>query len=476
MLPFTLPADGGYVVALSGGADSRLLLELTVRAVLSRGHDVGRWVCAAHMNHGIRGEEARRDENFCRAECQKLGVPLIVERADIPALARARGQSEETTAREVRYAFLMQVMKDRGFPYLLTAHNADDQLETLLFHLLRGSGTRGMIGIPADRSLGDTLADGTPLSVHRPLLTWSRRDILSGMDELGVNYVTDSTNLADGCTRNRLRHRIIPLLEDISAPGAPQSAAIRLGQAAREDEEALLSIAHAAYQAAQTPDGLPVTAIAAEAPAVAKRMIRLAYADCLGADPVPERTLSAGHLEDILILCCAGENGRVSNLLPEHMRAEIHAGFLRFAAIPSEVPAEKELRPLGPGVTVWDEQSPPVSVQVEAVNLPPPPMTDETVFASACFPAGLLSSLTARSRAPGDRMHTHGMTKNLKKLICDKHIPQSLRDRLPLICLSDGTPLWFPRVAFRDGFPAPTNGIATRVTVRIHISDPCEKP
>ncbi len=466
---FNLPASGGYVVALSGGADSRLLLELTVRAVLARGDTVADCLCAAHLNHGIRGAEADRDEAFCRAECERLGVPLTVERVDVPALARASGQSEETAAREARYAFLVRTMKEVGFPALLTAHNADDQLETVLHRLLRGSGTRGMAGIPATRPLGDTLPDGTPLVVYRPLLAWSRQDILDAVAEMGLAYVTDSTNLADDCTRNRLRHQVTPALEAIAGAGVPQAAAVRLGHAAAEDEDALAAMAAKAYRAARTEAGLSCADTAAEMPAIAKRMIRMAYTAALGGREMPDRTLSAYHLDALYDLCRGGMDGEVSDSLPGHLRAEIHQGFLTFApCFPADTTARPQTpRPLGMGRTVWCEH-PLILVDIESTDAPPAAESGKDVFASAVFPADALPwPLYARGREPGDTILSHGMTKKLKKLICDKHISQELRDRLPLVCLSDGTPLWYPGVAFRDGFPAPLAGRALRITVRI---------
>ncbi len=472
MLPFELPASGGYLVALSGGADSRLLLELTVRAVLARNGNER--IMAAHLNHGIRGEEADRDEAFCRRVCMELGVPLCVDRIDIPAMARASGQSEETAAREARYAFFVRVMKENGIPALLTAHNADDQLETILFHLLRGSGTRGMIGIPAERSLGDTLPNGTPLTVYRPILRYSRKEILRQISEWGLDYVTDSTNLTETCTRNRFRHRIVPLLEEISAAGAPQEAAVRLGQAAREDEDALMSMAIKQYVAAKTPNGLTISTLTTAPPAIAKRMIRLSYAEYLGAAPSADRTLAARHLDAILALCRAEKDGAVSDALPGHVRAEIRRGHLTFSlchAVKSKpAQASMPLCPLEPGRTVWIENDPRITIDIETVDLPIPSNTDETIFASACFPASLALMLTARTREPGDTILSHGMNKKLKKLICDNHIPIDLRDCLPLICLSDGTPLWFPGAGFRDGFPAPACGSALRVTIRIQTN------
>ena len=113
MPTFRLPDAAAYLVALSGGADSRLLLELTVRALLERepGAAVGGRIVAAHLHHGIRGEEADRDEAFCRRLCDEWGVSLIVEHADIPAMAAESGESVETVARRARYDFFLRVMQ-----------------------------------------------------------------------------------------------------------------------------------------------------------------------------------------------------------------------------------------------------------------------------------------------------------------------------------------------------------------------------
>ena len=172
MLSFTLPESLPCLVAFSGGADSRLLLELTVRALVERhGEEGRRLVVAAHLHHGIRGEEADRDLTFCEKVCKELGVELICGRVDIPALASESGESLETAARRVRYDFLKRIMDERGIPSLLTAHHADDNLETVLERLLRGSGTRGMGGIPPTRPLEDS--ENTLATLYRPLLGWT---------------------------------------------------------------------------------------------------------------------------------------------------------------------------------------------------------------------------------------------------------------------------------------------------------------
>ena len=474
--PFQLPPSPAYLVALSGGADSRLLLELTIRALSEREGErrEDARLLAFHLHHGIRASEADRDEAFCRSLCHSLGVPLIVERRDIPALAEAAGESLETVARRERYNGFLRVMEAHDIPVLLTAHHADDNLETLLDRLLRGSGIRGMGGIPPTRKLGQ-LPDGRPMTVHRPLLSCTKAEILEACEVMGLEYVTDSTNASTDHTRNRLRHGVVPLLEDLTAPGVPQKAAARLSCAAREDEEALTALAAARYQALRTEDGrLPAATAGAELPAIAKRVILMAYGEFLGhpALEIPaDSTLSSHHLEDLLALCRQGEEGDVSDRLPHGVCGVIRDGCLSFL-LPSQesAPLPPHPRPLPEGDTVWDEgngSTPRITIRVESGEAPLAPLTGSEVVASAVFPAAPLPlPLWARPRRSGDVILSHGLRKKLKKLLCDQGVPRELRDRLPLILLPDGTtPLWYPTAAYRDGYPAPSEGPCLRITV-----------
>lgn len=201
------------LIALSGGADSVALL-LELKRMESAGR-VGR-IGAAHLNHGIRGEEAARDASFCRSLCERLGVPLVTETADVPAIAKAQGLSLETAARDARYAFLERVRAEGGFDWIATAHHRDDQAETLLLHLLRGCGTDGLAGMRNQAG-----------RIVRPLLGVSRAEILAFLAEKDQPYCTDSTNESLDATRNRIRHTVFPLLDAIrpDAAGAFADAA-----------------------------------------------------------------------------------------------------------------------------------------------------------------------------------------------------------------------------------------------------------
>ena len=470
MPTFSLPPSPPYLIAFSGGADSRLLLELTVRALLERDSkaQVGEAVTAAHLHHGIRGEEADRDEAFCRRVCEALGVPFISEKINVPALAEATGESLETAARRARYDFFRRIMDGQSIPTLLTAHHADDNLETILDRLLRGSGTKGMGGIPPARLLGRT-ATGMDLMVVRPLLYWTKQDIVDACTALGLDFVTDSTNEETAYTRNRLRHTVIPALEGLAGRGIPQRAAARLSRTAREDEECLMGLAEAQVDSHTSPDGgLYLDCLRGHYPALSKRMVTILYDRATAAANPHDGsgTLTATHLDALRELMDKGVP-ESSVTLPRGMEARIRGGQLYIRPAEADdafIPAEPV--PLSVGIASFGED---VTVHVESSPTPLSPAEGDGVWASAVFPADLPLPLLARRRMEGDTILSHGMHKKLKKLLCDKHIPPHLRDRLPLICLpaegGNGTPLWYPAAAFRDGFSAPSEGACLRITV-----------
>ena len=473
---FTLPDASAYLVAFSGGADSRLLLELSLRALLERDGEEGRRkLTAAHLHHGIRGEEADRDLAFCGQVCRELGIRLISERADVPAAAAATGESIETAARRLRYEFFSRILAEdasrdtprKDIPLLLTAHHADDNLETVLERLLRGSGTRGMGGIPPTRFLaGDR---GSPAAlICRPLLEWTRREILSACADMDLDYVTDSTNLEDDCTRNRIRHTVIPALEAIAGPDAPQKAALRMSRIAREDEDLLNAMAERRVYASPRAEAFPTEELRELHPAVAKRVLSILYRDALAVhgDGAEGEALASVHLEALLELARKGIP-EAPLALPRGMEAVIRGEWLYVRpAAPPPPPSPPAPVPVGIGRTPFGEG---ISVEAEYSPTPLPPREGPGVFASAVFPPDLPLPLIARPREAGDTILSHGMTKKLKKILCDKSIPVHLRHRLPLLCLPDGPPLWYPGGAFRDGYPAPKEGPCLRITV---LADP----
>ena len=185
------------LVALSGGADSVALF----RVLLSLGYSLE----CAHCNFHLRGEESDRDETFVRLLCDKYSIPLHVVHFDTEAYAKEKHLSIEMAARELRYDWFEKMRLEREAVSIAVAHHRDDSVETFLLNLIRGTGINGLKGIAAQ--------NGT---VIRPLLSESRENILNYLQVIGQDYVTDSTNLQDEYTRNKIRLNIIPLLKDLN--------------------------------------------------------------------------------------------------------------------------------------------------------------------------------------------------------------------------------------------------------------------
>lgn len=214
-----LPRGSRVIVGFSGGADSVALLSFLYE--LQQELDLKLLAC--HINHQLRGDEAQRDEEFCRRFCAERGIELHVFREDIASAAKQAGKSIEEYAREVRYERFQQLRfseKDR----IATAHNANDLAETILFHVARGTGIKGLIGIPAVRG-----------NIIRPLLFCSREQIEAYCKEKALPFVTDSSNLSDEFSRNRLRHHVVPQLELVN-PSFVKSTARLSKQAALEED------------------------------------------------------------------------------------------------------------------------------------------------------------------------------------------------------------------------------------------------
>ncbi len=239
--------------AVSGGADSMCLLHLLWTAGLD--------VTAAHFEHGIRGEESLRDERFVRDFCRAYGIPFVSDRGDVPGYAARRGLGIEQAARELRYAFLEKAAEDTGADLILTAHTKDDNAETLLFNLVRGSGTAGLAGIPKRRG-----------KILRPLLEMSRAEVEAYLAAHEVAHVEDSSNREDAYTRNLLRHRVIPQLRKLN-PGFAE-AARRTALLADRDEDCLSALAAEWLARERGEDGLNLEKLRALHPALASRVLR----------------------------------------------------------------------------------------------------------------------------------------------------------------------------------------------------------
>lgn len=307
------PGDA-VVVGLSGGADSVMLTHYL--------HRFGARVFAVHVNHGLRGEESDAEERFVLAFCEELSIPCAVYRIDAKEEAARLHMSVEEAGRKLRYDFFAKEAAKHE-AVIATAHTMSDQAETVLFRLARGAGTKGLCGIPYLRK-----EEGMP-DIIRPLLYISRDDVEAYCKANGLQYVTDSSNLADAYARNKIRHHVMPVLTQIN-----DRAVLHIGQAAKsleQDDDYLSGQAAAAYAGCVKEGRLDAKAYLCCHPAMQKRVAALFLA---GFDIAADRAM----LERFHVLAERVERadmdkryGEIS--LPDEKVCFLRAGFLSVCGI-----------------------------------------------------------------------------------------------------------------------------------------------
>ncbi len=391
--------------ALSGGADSMCLLH----SLCCLKDKLGIEVMAAHYNHNLRGAESHRDEVFVREQCALLQVELTVGQGDVTAQAKIAGTGIEETAREMRYAFLRQAAQEMGAQVIATAHNANDNAETVLMHLIRGTGLRGLTGIAPVRG-----------NIIRPLLTTTRAEIETYLEAKGVPFTEDSTNADDAYTRNRIRHSVLPLLNDI-CPGAMD----RLNQTAktlRKDEEYLagqaeLLVGHA--QGAGETLSIPAQTIAQAHEAVAVRAVRM----LIGRLRAGNDNCTAAHLRAVLSVARSADPSARTQL-PGGLSVRREYEWLVFSTgeqqyLTGSIPLNM------PGLTrvgTYRVECRDVEYRGQAQQ-PFCLYLDKDRVNSVCL----------RARQTGDRLTRPGRPgKTVKKLLIDEKIPLHSRDELPV--------------------------------------------
>ena len=397
---------------------------------------------AAHYNHQLRGEESRQDEAFVRAWCSKTGVPLFVGRGDVASRAAETGQGLEETARAMRYAFLEETARTQG-AVLATAHNADDNAETLLLHLIRGTGLDGLAGIPPVRG-----------NIIRPLLSHTRQEIEAFLAAEGVPYRTDSSNADPTYARNRIRRDVMPVLRDMN-PGFSHRLSANLDYI-RADRAYLESLARETVDIRTEDGGLSLSAeqLNSLPRPLAVRGIRQTLAN-LGLHQI-----SAVHLEDILDLAArGGPSAQLS--LPRGLTVRRVYDRLVFSR---DASSDATLSPTvipGPGTYDLGPWQMDVAEAPADLGAPQGPYHWNLLVGAADFP------LTVRRRRTGDRLRLPGrVEKSLKKWYIDEKIPLSLRDTLPVLTDSRGTILAAAGLGPASERTAPSGVPALSLTLR----------
>lgn len=414
-----IPAGSTVLCAVSGGADSIAMLH----ALYQLRDKLDFQLAAAHYNHRLRGEESDRDAKFvaqfvqlCCGEHRRgdgtvlAAVALYTGSGDVAGQARLRGRGIEETARDMRYAFLRDAARAAGADLIATAHTASDNVETILFHLARGSGLRGLGGILPRRE-----------EIIRPLLTTTRRQVEDYLFRHSLPHMEDSSNHNDDYTRNRIRHQILPVLEDIS-PGflarMADTAALL-----RSDEACLTGQARElADRAVPREGGLSISAevIAAAPDPIASRALRLLLGRLWGGD----QNCSAVHLNALLRLC-RGTDPSAQIYLPHATNARRDYDKLHLLPRLGPIPLEERPLPLPGQLTCG-----PWRIDLRAEDYAGQPQGDWDFWLDrASAPA-----LEARARRTGDRLTPPGrLGKTVKKWMIEKKLPRFQRDVLPVL-------------------------------------------
>ncbi len=376
---YEMLAPGDHVIcAVSGGADSVALLF----ALYLLREKLQITLSAAHYNHGLRGEESDRDEAFVRAFCDRFDIPLHCAKGQVTPGPKGL----EAAAREARYAFL------EGLPgKIATAHTADDNAETVLMHLVRGTGLKGLGGITPVRG-----------QVIRPMLTVTRRQVLEFLEEYCLDYVTDSSNETDAFLRNRIRHRVMPLLQEENPRLAENLSAMALSL--RQDEAALNDLA-----GRELP---PVSQLRTMPEALQNRLL----AAFLVRSGVKEP--ESAHVD-------------LARNLVNSQNPSARAQFPGGVTVQRNYDTLTVLTPFAD----WSPVHLPVpgNVKLHGYEITCAEIPLDTGF--AVQPVG---ELYLRPRKEGDTIRLPGGTKSLKKLFIDRKIPASLRKDIPVLADDDG--------------------------------------
>ena len=398
------------LAAVSGGADSVALLYGLLELPMAPD------LLVCHVNHNLRGEESHRDAEFVRNLCDSLSVPFFLRSVEVPC-----GASLEEAAREARYAALLDCASECGVNIIATGHNENDNAETLLLRLCRGTGLSGLTGIPPVRKSGG-------ISFIRPLIETTRAEIESFLTVRSISYRTDSSNFDINFSRNRVRQDIIPALEKINPQAVKHLAASTT--LLREDEDLLESMAVKLFN----ENGLHIPTLLNTHPALRKRVIRKSLSLINGL-----KNISSIHIAQIESLLSA-QSGKETSL-PGGICARREYDHLMFVPkFPKVSGAFCFDIPIDTPVFI-----PTIGYYVQATveNYCTNSQKNSIEICTKYFNYDKISgTLYLRTRLPGDRIGISGVgRKKLKTELSDHKIPLARRDTVPLLAVGNDI-LW----------------------------------
>ncbi len=468
----------GALLAVSGGPDSTALLRLfqMLRDAPPPGLSMPCELVVCHVHHGIRSADADGDARFVERLAREHDMRFVLERIDAPALARAGRRSLEDAAREARYEILARRARGHGARLVATGHTAGDQEETVLLRIARGCGLRGLGGIRSARPLVRGERDGPWLV--RPLIDWSRDEVLAFLDGIGQPFRSDATNEDIAIPRNAVRHIVLPALREHVHPGV-SAALLRLAAHAREldaDLDAWCAERETAVRlsardgAASLAYSLP--GLMSLPPSLTRRMLERAVERLAALTAIAPPSLTAAWFDELHRRTRGATRGAVDRIaLGSGWRLVVGEGVLVVEAPstgrqPQEseaTPDEREAPLMVPGEAHWRGWRVRVDLLEERPDLAGTGPLCEIVDAES-----LPHTLLVRGRRPGERFHPLGSpgSKKLKEHLRESRVPPAERDQRPLVVAGDEL-VWV--VGTRIGHRFRVTGM-TRVWARLRAS------
>lgn len=431
----------GVLVAVSGGPDSMCLLHVLLE--INRIQNYQWRIVVGHVNHGLRGAESDQDEEFVRQAAADLKLEVLTRRVDVRAIRERQGLSLEEAARKARHHVLRTLAIENRLQKIAMGHNLDDQAETILFRTIRGTGLRGLRGMPPIR----VLSKKEDLFVVRPLLEVERREILDFLKERKIGFRVDSSNADPSIARNYLRNDLIPALEKRLNPRLKQ-ALVKLGLIARSAYYLLWDLSREVFENVRLVEkegevNLSVQELAKYPPAIQTLVIDRSVKHLLGRLP----HLAFEHYVGVLSLLSPFGHGKVVQL-PAGLQAS-RASYALTIGRPRPLPPAPRLlrkRLVVPGTTRMERLG--ITFRTELVKgdlqglreyLKNKDYTEEVVDAEKVqFP------LTVRFRKRGDAFLPLGAPghQRLAEFFIDQHVPKERRSRVPLVVDRTGRIIW----------------------------------
>ncbi len=431
------------LVALSGGPDSTSLLHGLYRLYRQQN-----FIAAVHINHALRGETSNRDAEWVSEHCKALKIKCLSFYINPKQWANRSGESIQMAARRFRYSYLFEAARELKASRLAIGHNSDDSIETILLNLIRGSGRTGLTGIPSKRSLdihGEEPLE--PITLIRPLIETSRTDVMEFLEKEKIPHLTDPSNNSKKYQRNRVRHQILPLLEQEN-PRIRDRILEMAGILKAEDEwmidESTLTLDKMLVSIQEGETSINLAHFSTLSIALQRRVLHEILKKFRTAPP-EFKTIS--KIIELTERANPGMGGEKTLSLPGRISVIRDNKHLTFQSVQSkpENTSQNTIAKFNiilPGLTDLH----PWGIQIESSFVVP----DENFFTTQTSNEAALDadkvgdSLAVRSRKPGDRFHPIGLqgSKKIQDFMVDSQIPRRFRDRIPLLISASGKIAW----------------------------------